>query len=79
MSSLRRSGNENKYQDYQDKDFQGRLLASFQVDAKYEHVVQDTRSHDGKEDKDKQDKDLDISESKINSKDNDKDSRSKIT
>ncbi|GJW50091.1 uncharacterized mitochondrial protein-like protein [Tanacetum coccineum] len=26
-----------KYQDFQDKDYQGRLLASFQDDAKYEH------------------------------------------
>ncbi|GJV25845.1 putative reverse transcriptase domain-containing protein, partial [Tanacetum coccineum] len=33
-----------RYQDYQDKDYQGRLLASFQDDAKYEHVGQDTRS-----------------------------------
>ncbi|GJU68629.1 hypothetical protein Tco_1254888 [Tanacetum coccineum] len=34
------------------KDCQGRLLASFQDDAKYEHVGQDTRSQDGKDDKD---------------------------
>nr|GEU96838.1 hypothetical protein [Tanacetum cinerariifolium] len=32
--------------------FQGRLLASFQDDAKYEHVGQDTRSQDGKDDQD---------------------------
>nr|GEU60438.1 hypothetical protein [Tanacetum cinerariifolium] len=32
----------------------GRLFESFQEDAKYEHVGQDTRSHDGKDDKDKQ-------------------------
>ncbi|GJX37867.1 hypothetical protein Tco_0251170 [Tanacetum coccineum] len=38
------------YQDYQDNDYQGRLLASFQDDAKYEHVGQDTRSQDGKDD-----------------------------
>ncbi|GJU70872.1 hypothetical protein Tco_1262277 [Tanacetum coccineum] len=43
---------------------QGRLLASFQDDAKFEHVCQDTRSQDGKDDKDKQGKDLKISELK---------------
>ncbi|GJW61121.1 hypothetical protein Tco_0110456 [Tanacetum coccineum] len=32
--------------------YQGRLLASFQEDAKYEHVVQDTRSQGGKDDQD---------------------------
>ncbi|GJZ52608.1 hypothetical protein Tco_0607123 [Tanacetum coccineum] len=31
--------------------YQGRLLASFQDDAKYEYVGQDTRSQDGKDDK----------------------------
>ncbi|GKB68210.1 hypothetical protein Tco_0929622 [Tanacetum coccineum] len=41
------------------QDYQGRLLASFQVDAKYEHVGQDTRSQDGK---DLKVKDLKISE-----------------
>ncbi|GKE35904.1 hypothetical protein Tco_1455226 [Tanacetum coccineum] len=41
--------------------YQGRLLASFQDDAKYEHVGQDTRSQDVKDDKDKQGKDLKIS------------------
>ncbi|GKB10345.1 hypothetical protein Tco_0844268 [Tanacetum coccineum] len=51
---------------------QVRLLKSFQIDAKYEHVGQDTRSQDGKDDKDKQGKDLKISESKTKSKDNDK-------
>ncbi|GJX80578.1 hypothetical protein Tco_0328727 [Tanacetum coccineum] len=51
---------------------QGKLLESFQEDAKYEHVSQDTRSQDGKEDKDKQGKYLKISESKTKSKDNDK-------
>ncbi|GJX78486.1 hypothetical protein Tco_0326635, partial [Tanacetum coccineum] len=59
--------------------YQGRLLASFQDDAKYEHVGQDTRSQGGKEDQDKQGKDLDISKQKTKSKDNDKGSRSKIT
>ncbi|GKB03641.1 hypothetical protein Tco_0831784 [Tanacetum coccineum] len=59
--------------------YQGRLLASFQDDAKYEHVGQDTRSQGGKDDQDKQGKDLKISDIKIKSKDNDKGSRSKIT
>ncbi|GJZ87778.1 hypothetical protein Tco_0659388 [Tanacetum coccineum] len=64
------------YQDYQDNDCQGRLLESFQEDAKYEHVGQDTRSKGGKDDQDKQEKDLKISKSKAKSKDNDKGSRS---
>ncbi|GJZ12250.1 retrovirus-related pol polyprotein from transposon TNT 1-94 [Tanacetum coccineum] len=51
--------------------YQGRLLASFQEDAKYDHVGQDSRSQDGKDDNDKQGKDLKILELKINSKDND--------
>ncbi|GJV17980.1 hypothetical protein Tco_1363303 [Tanacetum coccineum] len=68
----------SRYQDYQDNDFQGRLLASFQDDAKYEHVGQDTRSRDGKDDKDKQGKDLKISDVKTKSKDNDKGLRSNI-
>ncbi|GJR19866.1 retrovirus-related pol polyprotein from transposon TNT 1-94 [Tanacetum coccineum] len=50
----------------------GRLLESFQEDVKYEHVGQDIRSQDDKDDKDKQGKDLKISESKTKSKDNDK-------
>ncbi|GJT10168.1 hypothetical protein Tco_0857210 [Tanacetum coccineum] len=33
--------------------YQGRLLASFQDDAKYEHVGQDTRSQGGKDDQDR--------------------------
>ncbi|GKC75677.1 hypothetical protein Tco_1126451, partial [Tanacetum coccineum] len=57
----------------------GRLLESFQEDAKYEHVGQDKRSQGGKDDQDKQGKDLKISELKTKSKDNDKGSRSKIT
>ncbi|GJT72785.1 hypothetical protein Tco_1032071 [Tanacetum coccineum] len=57
----------------------GRLLESFQDDAKYEHVGQDTRSQGGKDDQDKQGKDLEISKQKIKSKYNDKGSRSKIT
>ncbi|GJY67075.1 hypothetical protein Tco_0469313 [Tanacetum coccineum] len=52
--------------------YQGRLLASFQDDAKYEHVGQDTRSQGGKDDQDKQGKDLKISDKKTKSKDNDK-------
>nr|GEW10344.1 hypothetical protein [Tanacetum cinerariifolium] len=47
---------------------QGRLLASFQDDAKYEHVGQDTRSQGGKDDQDKQGKDLKISKSNMKSK-----------
>ncbi|GJZ58330.1 hypothetical protein Tco_0613824 [Tanacetum coccineum] len=47
----------------------GRLLASFQDDAKYEHVGQDTRSQGGKDDQDKQGKDLKISDIKTKSKD----------
>ncbi|GKA05583.1 hypothetical protein Tco_0684703 [Tanacetum coccineum] len=57
----------------------GRSLESFQEDAKYEHVGQDTRSQGGKDDQDKQGKDLEILKSKTKSKDNDKGSRSKIT
>ncbi|GJS91678.1 hypothetical protein Tco_0774314 [Tanacetum coccineum] len=57
----------------------GRLLESFQENAKYEHVGQDTRSQGGKDDQDKQGKDLEILKSKTKSKDNDKGSRSKIT
>nr|GEY48311.1 hypothetical protein [Tanacetum cinerariifolium] len=41
--------------------YQGRLLASFQEDVKYEHVGQDTRSQGGKGYQDKQGKDLKIS------------------
>nr|GEU58770.1 hypothetical protein [Tanacetum cinerariifolium] len=55
----------------------GRLLESLKEDAKYEHVGQDTRSQGGKDDKDKQRKDLKISQ--LNTNDNDKGSRSKIT
>ncbi|GKC53435.1 hypothetical protein Tco_1076180 [Tanacetum coccineum] len=59
--------------------YQGRLLASFQDDAKYDHVGQDTRSQDGKDDQDIQGKDLKISEQNTKSKDNDKGLRLKIT
>ncbi|GJT22618.1 hypothetical protein Tco_0892555 [Tanacetum coccineum] len=58
---------------------QGKFLASFQDDAKYEHVGQDTRSQGGKDDQDKQGKYLKISDVKTKSKDKDKGSRSKIT
>ncbi|GKB64537.1 hypothetical protein Tco_0920723 [Tanacetum coccineum] len=47
--------------DHRYQVYQGRLLASFQDDAKYEHVGQDTRSQGGKDEKTK-------------SKDNDKSS-----
>ncbi|GJV92528.1 hypothetical protein Tco_1540341 [Tanacetum coccineum] len=59
--------------------YQRILLESFQDNAKYEHVGQDTRSQGGKDDQDKQGKDLEISKSKTKSKDNDKGSRSKIS
>nr|GEV03139.1 retrovirus-related Pol polyprotein from transposon TNT 1-94 [Tanacetum cinerariifolium] len=52
-SGIKDSSSETKLQE--------RLLASFQDDAKYEHVGQDTRSQDGKGDNDKQGKDLKIS------------------
>ncbi|GJT64058.1 hypothetical protein Tco_1015538 [Tanacetum coccineum] len=58
------------------KQLCGRLLASFQDNAKYEHVGQVSRSQDSKDNKDKQGKDLRISEQKTKSKDNDKGSRS---
>ncbi|GJX95829.1 hypothetical protein Tco_0351627 [Tanacetum coccineum] len=66
-------------QDFQDKSYQGRLLASFQDDAKYEHVGQDTRSQDSKDDQDIQGKYLKNLEQRTKLKDNDKGSRSKIT
>ncbi|GKD91419.1 hypothetical protein Tco_1366926, partial [Tanacetum coccineum] len=69
----------NLPQRYQDKDYQGRLLASFQDDAKYEHVGRVTRSQGGKYDKDKQRERFKDLETKTKSKDNDKSSRSKIT
>ncbi|GJY38744.1 hypothetical protein Tco_0425108, partial [Tanacetum coccineum] len=56
-------------------NLRGRLLESFQEDAKYENVGQDIRSQGGKDDQDKQGKDLEISKSKTKSKDNDKGSR----
>nr|GEW12450.1 hypothetical protein [Tanacetum cinerariifolium] len=56
-----------------------KILASFQDDAKYEHVGQDTRSQGGKGRSRQKDKDLKISDEKMKSKDNDKGSRSNIT
>ncbi|GKE29888.1 hypothetical protein Tco_1445272 [Tanacetum coccineum] len=53
-------------------------FTSFQDDAKYEHVGQDTRLQDGKDNKDKHGNDLKISKLKKRSKDNDKGSRSNI-
>ncbi|GJU01609.1 hypothetical protein Tco_1111947 [Tanacetum coccineum] len=67
---------DHRYQDYQDKDCQGRLLEIFQDDAKYEHVGQDTRSQDGRDDNDKQGKDLNISKLKTKSKRKSSDQRS---
>nr|GEU92825.1 putative RNA-directed DNA polymerase [Tanacetum cinerariifolium] len=52
--------------------YQGRLLTSFQDDAKYEHGGQDTRLQGGKDDQDEKDKDLKISNEKTKSKDNHK-------
>nr|GEX03211.1 Gag-Pol polyprotein [Tanacetum cinerariifolium] len=52
--------------------YQGRLLASFQDDAKYEHGGQDTRSQGGKDDQRQKDEDLKIPDEKTKSKDNDK-------
>ncbi|GJS06558.1 hypothetical protein Tco_0363354 [Tanacetum coccineum] len=46
----------------------GRLLEIFQEDAKYEHVGQDTRSQNGKDDQDIQEKNLKISELKQSQK-----------
>nr|GEZ01091.1 ribonuclease H-like domain-containing protein [Tanacetum cinerariifolium] len=50
--------------------YQGRFLASFQDDAKYEHGGQDTRLQGGKDNQDEKDKDLKISNEKTKSKDN---------
>ncbi|GJZ80771.1 hypothetical protein Tco_0645765 [Tanacetum coccineum] len=51
----------------------GRLLESFQDDAKYEHVGQDTRSQGGKGDtQDSKEKRFKISANKTTSKYNDK-------
>ncbi|GJW93845.1 hypothetical protein Tco_0173517 [Tanacetum coccineum] len=57
------------------------VISSFQDDAKYEHVGQDTRSQGGKDvsKTSLHGKDLKISDLKTKSKDNDKGSRSKIT
>nr|GEX09634.1 hypothetical protein [Tanacetum cinerariifolium] len=52
--------------------YQGRLLASFLDDAKYEHGGQDTRSQGGKRRSRQKDKYLKISNEKMKSKDNHK-------
>nr|GEW11310.1 hypothetical protein [Tanacetum cinerariifolium] len=52
--------------------YQGRLLASFQDDAKYDDGGQDTRSQGGKRRLRQKDKDLMISDEKTKSKENDK-------
>nr|GEV27670.1 hypothetical protein [Tanacetum cinerariifolium] len=49
--------------------YQGRLLASFQDDAKFEHGGQDTRLQGGKRRSRQKDKDLKISDEKMKSKD----------
>nr|GEV86673.1 retrovirus-related Pol polyprotein from transposon TNT 1-94 [Tanacetum cinerariifolium] len=48
----------------------GRLLTSFQDDAKYKHGGQDTRLQGGNDNQDEKDKDLKISNEKTKSKDN---------
>ncbi|GJY48155.1 retrovirus-related pol polyprotein from transposon TNT 1-94 [Tanacetum coccineum] len=60
--------------------YQGRLLASFQDDAKYEHVGQDTRSQGGKDVQGQEEKILKISDHKVEvgktmTKDQDKDNK----
>ncbi|GJS71993.1 putative reverse transcriptase domain-containing protein [Tanacetum coccineum] len=57
--------------DHRYQVYQGRLLASFQDDAKYEHVGQDTRSQDGKDVKTERIR-FKIWKKKTKSKDNDK-------
>ncbi|GJZ05043.1 hypothetical protein Tco_0538318, partial [Tanacetum coccineum] len=52
------SANSNIKDNSSKTKLRGRLLEIFQDDAKYEHVGQDTRSQDGKDDKDKQRKDV---------------------
>ncbi|GJT78567.1 hypothetical protein Tco_1045292 [Tanacetum coccineum] len=44
--------NSNIKDNFSETKLQGRLLESFQDDAKYEHVGQDTRSQGGKDDQD---------------------------
>ncbi|GJZ80181.1 hypothetical protein Tco_0645018 [Tanacetum coccineum] len=69
---IKTSANSDIKDNSSETKLRGRLLESFQDDAKYEHVGQDTRSQGGKDDQDKQGKDLKILESKTKSKDNDK-------
>ncbi|GJX23445.1 hypothetical protein Tco_0227890 [Tanacetum coccineum] len=47
---IKTSGNSDIKDNSLETKLQGRLLASFQDDAKYEHVGQDTRSQGGKDD-----------------------------
>nr|GEW66606.1 hypothetical protein [Tanacetum cinerariifolium] len=72
-SKIKNSANSDK-QDLPSRNqvYQGRLLASFQDDVKYEHGGQDTRLQGGKDDQDKKDKDLKISDEKTKSKNNHK-------
>ncbi|GJY44561.1 retrovirus-related pol polyprotein from transposon TNT 1-94 [Tanacetum coccineum] len=71
--SLRSAISERLYHD------ENRSLQAIKMMQSRRHVVKDTRSQDGKDDKDKHGKDLKISELKTKSKDNDKGSRLKIT
>nr|GEV48042.1 hypothetical protein [Tanacetum cinerariifolium] len=56
--------------DHRFQVYQGRLLTSFQDDAKYKHGGQDTRLQGGNDNQDEKDKDLKISNEKTKSKDN---------
>nr|GEX37016.1 hypothetical protein [Tanacetum cinerariifolium] len=58
--------------DHRFQVYQGRLLTSFQDDAKYKHGGQDIRLQGGKDDQEEKDKDLKISDEKTKSKDNHK-------
>ncbi|GKE46204.1 hypothetical protein Tco_1477462, partial [Tanacetum coccineum] len=58
------------YQDYQDKDYQGRLLDGFQDDIKYEHVGPKTQ--DRKKAKYYKDDKVMMKDLEVNSKDKDK-------
>ncbi|GKE27435.1 hypothetical protein Tco_1442819 [Tanacetum coccineum] len=69
---IKASVNSDIKDDSSEIKLRGRLLESFQEDAKYEHVGQDIRSQGGKDEQDKQGKYLEISKLKTKSKDNDK-------
>ncbi|GKB61268.1 hypothetical protein Tco_0917454 [Tanacetum coccineum] len=65
-TSVGRSSQNQRYQDYQDKDCQGRLLDGFQEDIKYEHVG--SKTQDRKKAKYyKDDQDSPVEETKIES------------